>query len=427
MFDTKNDIDWEEATVKRWMSSISKEGTRRSYKTAFRNYSKFTGLNASQMIDEAITDSRLDERLKQDIVKQRLLAFYSYLEKEKKSIWYCNTSVQSIRSFYSTFNIFVILKKKSRLPRPHAENRRIRITPQLLRQYLDSTKSLRDRSILLVLYQSGLDCSSLCSLTYGDISKGLELDESPMRIPSDENRLLQRPKSSVQFYTFIGRDALESLKIYIKEVQSKGFKFSDSTPLFLKEGSSLNSFEGITTDIVQDLLRSLAVRMGYLKNERDKGRNPISSHSFRESFSSILTNANVNDSVVDFWLGHEIGSMGEAYKKKDLESLTKIYAEVEPKLSLSNNGNGNHKKIQELEETISQLSKEDLSHKTALEIMTKKAMELEEKSMELEAEVQRLKGSQNMMKDEFGYMGDRLVTLEKMLKVKPPKTKVMLT
>jgi len=369
-----NDVDWEEPVLKRWMSSIVKEGTRKSYKTAFRNYAKFTGLSASAMIDEAIEDSKRDEREKQDIVLQRLLGFYSYLKDLGKSEWYANTSVQSMRSFYGTFNIFVKLKKKSRLPKPHAENHRIRVTPQLLRQFLDTTKSLRDRAIMEVLFQSGLDCSSLCGLTYGDVSKGLELDESPMRIPSDENRLIQRPKSSssnTQFYTFIGRDAIESLKVYIRDIEAKGFKFSENTPLFFKEGTKSLEFEPMTTDIVQDLLRSLAVRMGYLKSKKDKGRNPISSHSFRESFSSILLNNGVPDSIVDFLLGHEIGSMSEAYKRTDFEKVKEMYAQNEPKLSIGNNGNGNGR-IREIQEENKELRKQiEQSSKTITVLLEK--------------------------------------------------------
>jgi len=392
------DIDWEEPILKRWMSSIVKEGTRKSYKTAFRNYAKFTGLSASQLIDEAIEDSKRDEREKKDIVLQRLLGFYSHLKSLGKSEWYCNTSVQSVRSFYGTFNIYVILKKKSRLPKPHAENHRVRVTPQLLRQFLDSTKSLRDRAIMEVLFQSGLDCSSLCGLTYGDVSKGLELDESPMRIPCDENRLLQRPKtrsSNTEFYTFIGRDAMESLKAYIRDVEAKGFKFSDNTPLFFKEGTKSLEFEPMTTDIVQDLLRSLAVRMGYLKSKKDKGRNPISSHSFRESFSSILTNANVNDAIVDFLLGHEIGTMAEAYKKTEYEKVREIYAQIEPKLSLSNNGNGNHLALRQLE---------------------KENKELKETIQGLQARINALQQNLNKTIEDSD---ERLSVIEKKLKIKP--------
>ena len=41
------------------------------------------------------------------------------------------------------------------------------------------------------------------------------------------------------------------------------------------------------------------------------------------------------DTIVDFWLGHEIGEMAEAYKGVQYESLKHMYAEREKLLSIS--------------------------------------------------------------------------------------------
>jgi len=49
----------------------------------------------------------------------------------------------------------------------------------------------------------------------------------------------------------------------------------------------------------------------------------------RESFGSIMTNSGVPDTVVDFWLGHEIGEMAEACKSVRFESLKKMYLDRE--------------------------------------------------------------------------------------------------
>lgn len=370
MYEKQIDLDWSEPTLQRWMSSISKESTRRGYKVCFRRYATFTGLSASKLIDEALEDSKRDEREKKDIVKTRLLGFYDSLRKEGLSLHYCNTSVQSIRSFYQTYNITVRLKGRSKLPRVKSKNRRLKITPQILKSLMDNTKSLRDRSILLILFQSGLDASSLCSLKYGDIVECLTEDFSPpLKID------VRRPKTQVDFYTFIGKDSIEALKIYIHDLESKGFKFSENTPLFLKEGSQLNKFEKITPNLIQFSFRELSKKLGYMNDDKD--RNIMSPHSFRESFSSILLNNNVPDSIVDFLLGHSIGTMSEAYKKTDFEKLREMYIQIEPKLSIGN-GNNNHTRIETLENTIIQLQKDSLAYKTTSETLTKKLVELEE-------------------------------------------------
>jgi predicted nuclease with TOPRIM domain len=136
----------------------------------------------------------------------------------------------------------------------------------------------------------------------------------------------------------------------------------------------------MTPNLVQFAFRELAKRTGFLHDIND--RNVMSPHSFRESFSSILLNNGVPDSIVDFLLGHEIGTMAQAYKKTDYEKVKEMYAQIEPKLSLGNS-NGNHTKIEALEETITQIQKENMAHQTALDVMTNKTIEFEEENKEL--------------------------------------------
>jgi len=48
-----------------------------------------------------------------------------------------------------------------------------------------------------------------------------------------------------------------------------------------------------------------------------------------------MINSGVPDTIVDFWLGHSIGEMAEAYKSVQTESLKKMYLEREKLLSIS--------------------------------------------------------------------------------------------
>ena len=52
-------------------------------------------------------------------------------------------------------------------------------------------------------------------------------------------------------------------------------------------------------------------------------------------FGSIMINSGVPDTIVDFWLGHSIGEMAEAYKSVQYESLKRMYLEREKLLSIS--------------------------------------------------------------------------------------------
>lgn len=65
-----------------------------------------------------------------------------------------------------------------------------------------------------------------------------------------------------------------------------------------------------------------------------KALNPLGPHALRESFDSTMINSGVPDTIVDFWLGHTIGEMAEAYKGVQLESLKQIYQERENLISI---------------------------------------------------------------------------------------------
>jgi len=338
----KDPVDWEDSCAKRWIDGITKPSTRRYYKSALRIYVNFTGLSPSQLVDEALEDARREQRERQDVVVRRLLAFHSWLKMEYGvrsrgqgehrvvgkgvSEKVANTYVNVVRSFYDTFGISVKLKGRHALPKGKVKNRRIRVSAEQVRTLVDHARTPRDRVIILTLFQSGMDVSTLCSLKYGDVAEGLARNELPLKLD------LYRPKTGVEYFTFLGRDAVEATRAYIKDCEARGIRFTQETPLFLTERGR----EPVETHNVQNMLREVATRAGFItEEERANPRffSPISSHALRESFGSIMINSGVPDTVVDFWLGHSIGEMAEAYKAVQFESVRKMYSERERLIS----------------------------------------------------------------------------------------------
>jgi len=173
----------------------------------------------------------------------------------------------------------------------------------------------RDRAIILTMFQSGMDVSTLCSLKYGDIAEGITKNEHPLKLD------LYRPKTGIDYYTFLGRDAVEALKASIADMKARGAQFKPDTPLFMKERGK----EPLETNLVQNMMKEVAHKTGLVDAENNgKSFNPLSPHALRESFGSIMINSGVPDTIVDFWLGHEIGEMAEAYKGVQHESLKQM-------------------------------------------------------------------------------------------------------
>jgi integrase len=232
----------------------------------------------------------------------------------------------AVRSFYATFDLSVRLKGRRRMPKPRVQNRRMIVGAEQVKTLYDHARSPRDRAIILVNFQGGLDASTLCSIKYGDVAEGLAKNEHPLKLE------LQRPKTGADFYTFLGHDAIEALKVYLADMKQRKVTFTCETALFLQGQSKLP----IVTDNIQDMMKQVAIRAGFI-DEKNNGHafNLLGPHALRESFGSIMTNSGVPDTLVDFWLGHEIGEMAEAYKGVQFESLKQMYLAREKLISIS--------------------------------------------------------------------------------------------
>jgi site-specific recombinase XerD len=343
----KDTVNWKEAPLQRWMGTISKKRTAYTYKSGYRFYQLYTGLTSNKLIDEALEDAKRDPREKTGIVKQRLIGFYNWLVNEapkRKTVGRGKTEVvdkgvsskmahcyvNAVRSFYSTFDVFVKLKGRSSLPKARVVNKRMLVSNLEVKRLVNNARSPRDRAIILTLFQSGMDISTLCSLKHGDVAEGLAKNEHPLKLD------LYRQKSGTEFYTFLGRDAAEAVRAYLNDVKARGITVNNKTPLFLKESNKAKLREGIVPSTVQGMLKHVAVKAGFVdKQNNGKDFNPLSPHALRESFGSIMTGKGVPDVVVDFWLGHEIGEMAEAYKSAKFEDIRQIYLEREPFISIT--------------------------------------------------------------------------------------------
>jgi integrase/recombinase XerD len=384
---SKENVDLSDPSLQRWIGTITKKNTLHMYKIAFEKYEKFTGLNATQLIQEALEDMRRDPQDKKDIVLQRLLGFYNWLLKECPkgkpdpknpprfglSPKMANTCVQAVRSFYSTYDVYVKLKGRSKLPNPHVENPKMILSNMEVKRLVDNTRTIRDRAIILTLFQSGLDVSTLCSLKYGDISEGLAKDEHPLILR------LYREKASTEFYTFIGKDSVESIKAYLNDLKSKGIILEANSPLFMKESNKALMREGISPFHVQNMMRDVAIRSGFV-DEKLNGRdqNPLSPHALRESFSSIMLNKGMPDSVIDFMLGHMIGQMSQAYKTVSLGEIKKMYAEREPFISVGSGEDVSvlRKEMSDNHTILNSLIEQNASYKNRIETLEKAIGEL---------------------------------------------------
>jgi len=186
----------------------------------------------------------------------------------------------------------------------------------------------------------------------------------------------------VEYYTFLGKDAVQALRAYVADMKSRGVNYSYNSPLFLKERGK----QALTTNLVQNMMKDVAVRSG-LVDEKNNGKafNPLGPHALRESFGSLMINSGVPDTIVDFWLGHSMGEMAEAYKGVQFESLKQTYLEREKLISIS----ATEVDVEEIEAKLRvevEEGKKELQ--TLVNGLATKSMRLEEENKDLRNRIQ---------------------------------------
>jgi integrase/recombinase XerD len=329
--------DFEE--VKKWLSTV-KERSKNSYLSGFRLYIDFRGKDPKELIDE-IEEDREKSRRERGKTEQKLEEFYQYLlndfvtrrevnGKQKKGLSKNLAAMYttSIRSFYRRNGYPLMSKSKRGVSKK--ENRKLSMTSKLVKRLVDHATTLRDKAIILFMFQGGFDVSTLSSIDYGDVARELKEGEDPMMIT------VVREKEEVEYFTFVGKDAIDVIMAYLDERKHKGEEITYQSPLFLKEGKKKRKGERITTNLVQNMLRDVAVSSGVVSEEEmiSADMNPARPHTLRAGFSTVLRLNGFSDMLVEFMLGHSVPYNG-AYLIPPPEKIREMYRDVEPQLSVN--------------------------------------------------------------------------------------------
>lgn len=319
-----------------WILGVA-DSTAKHYKSALREYCNFTGMNPRELIDQAEEDRNKPRRERSE-TERMLREFKRYLKERKGSPTTVKHKFAIVKSFYSDNNF----PQKEKIPKANPQNKEIKLRKRHVRKLVNHAPTLRDKAIILMGFQAGMDVSTVCSLNYGDVAEGLERDEKPLLIETE------RPKKKVQYRTFIASDGIEALKAYLRHREKKFGKPKWDDPLFVKEerkvkkrneeGEPIEYYEPerIETDNIHKMMREIAVESGLVSEDRMEKApmNPARFHGLRKGFSTILENEGVNQNVIEGMMGHEVPYNG-AYSQHTDEELRAIYRRASSELSIS--------------------------------------------------------------------------------------------
>jgi hypothetical protein len=315
------------------------------YQYAFgaHRYSDWTGRGPDQIIEECIdADRGIDNKVVSRHVEE-LARFVDILQDEGLCHGTINNHVKGVKALYRASGIRVDL--------PFRLSKRVRYkdrapTADELQRLLD-VADLRGKVIISFLALGGFREGTLCQLRYRHVKRDLEADRVPLHVHVESDIV----KGHYGDYdTFLGREPADYARLYFDDrragsvyrtsKKNAGLRrgpetITDDSPLIISSHSS--AVKALSPGRVHDYVHDLYLKAGLIGTTKAV-RYELRAHSIRKFFKTQLLSLNVQESYVDFMMGHKVDTYHDI-ESKGTEFLRGIYAaanlSIRPRTQLS--------------------------------------------------------------------------------------------
>jgi len=273
--------------------------TIRSYKNDLKNFSEFL--------------NKYDCKLNIVNIDRSAIQFYiQSISKKKITGKTLQRKVSTIKSLYRFLSDREIIDYNisELIELPKADKK----LPNLLSQKeidklmqlpdLNTVVGLRDKSILEILYSTGLRISELISIKLDDIN----IDNKVIKVFG---------KGSKERYVLLGKEALNSLSDYLNNINTKS-----ENSIFLYPAVNGNIDKHISQRTMYNIIKKYLIMIS--NNEK------LSPHSLRHSFATHLLDNGADLLAVKDLLGHEDLSSTQIYTHVNIGKLKNIYSKAHP-------------------------------------------------------------------------------------------------
>jgi len=318
--------------VRDWLLSVAARGTgspqtREVYLDRLHYFLKFSRLDPVRLIDLAKSNPARVKRLLNSMVVE--------WEKKGRSRQHTSSTFRTVMAFLKENE--VLLNVRSPKVFPSGKRRTLKIDE--VRRSMKFCRSLRLRAFVACMKDCGMAPVDILKLRYGDVRKELEAGRVPVKVS------ILRNKTRVEFESFLGPDAVEYLGYYL-DARRTGTdkippeKIGDRSFLFALEGGD---------QLTYDALKSQHWR------ESKIAKVEWQIYDLRRFFSTNMKAAGVNDTLVEYWMGHKLPSSIDGYFFSP-ENQEQIYMGAYPRISLKEERSPEDLRRQQLLDTARMLS-----------------------------------------------------------------------
>lgn len=303
--------------IEDWISQVCEsEKTKDAYQMHVRIFTKFCLKRWDKNFNSIVKDWRKTRRVSLDSREDFLeewtdivRSYHTYLQTRKYAPLTIKNLLVTLRSFFRFWDIPINVRLPKRACVIYHNRDLTREDVILILTYATP----RDRTIWLVMAESGLRVSTAIGLKYWQIKEDFEKEKVPMRILLPSASLKDHVGDR---WTFIGEDGFRHLKNYLQ----KRLPLKDEDYVFASEKQGKVKGDQFSISSLSVKFSRLVQKLG-MCDSRNGYPKAIRQHGLRKYFRN---NMRADSAFIQFWMGHSLG-VDAHYITRDVERHREEY------------------------------------------------------------------------------------------------------
>lgn len=309
----------ENESVREWLKRRP-ENTRKNYASGLRSFCEFSNIAPSEF-------QQMDRKKARNLV-------WTYIDKmlDEKRGSSAKLHFAALKSFYRNHDGETLPFDSLRGGKHYIQTRKVKAgfevipSKQQVYEILDMATSVRDRTMIIVLYESGIRVNALIHLNYGHLKQQLQEETIPLTLKITSAIDVKLRGYEDFYYTHLAKEAVQALNKYcdlVKDERARLVKEGiydsiDKTPLFL-------------TITGKRFIRS-NIWANFKKCIRRAGFDPKTMwiHSLRKAFRKTIRKSDADHDWQEAVFGHKLpGSQQNYWDTHDIEFFVEQYEKVD--------------------------------------------------------------------------------------------------
>lgn len=262
-----------------------------------------------------------------DEIRLRLVRVSREIRDQGKHAW-ALALIKSVKSFCRYHGIELKLRRGERI---RARRKRIgkEIIPNCDQVYrmVDHARTLRDKAVILCMWQSGVRVGCLVNWRFGMVRDQLFQPDGKMRVPvrlkiTEELDTKLRNYDIGYSYTFLAREAAEALKQYLQWRIDRGESLTDEDSIFVTDSTTVKG-NPLKPASIREMIKYCAKKAGL----KPDGLWP---HCLRKAFRKVLNNTDIDEDTKESLMGHKLPvSRGSYFDYHDVDEVERKYTRID--------------------------------------------------------------------------------------------------